>query len=176
MSKEYRYRRHIFWIQSYVIPIFIGLIVLCIWASVGLIHVVTGKELFDLALDGISVTGIFLLEGLILWYIFYRLTGVRVSISNGGVIYRNRSGETRIQPNEITKIEFPSIRYTGGWIKIVSGSKVIRLTVVVEKIGEFLKELKALLDESGNAQRYDKQKLFSFLKTASVVSLTLLYI
>ena len=167
MSKEYRYPRHVYWMQSYVVPIFTGFIILCIWASVGLIHVITGKELFDLALDGISISAIFLLEGLVLWYIFYRLTGVRVSISDGAIIYRNRNGETRILPNEITKIQFPSIRYTGGWIKIVSGSKVIRLTVVIEKIGELIKELKALLDESGNSHRYDQGKMFKFLKTAT---------
>ena len=167
MGKEYRYRRHLFWCQNYIIPIVFGMTILFMWVAVGVLSLASSAPSIDFVLDGISFTGVFLLQGLVLWYISYRLTGVRVSISEGAIKYKNRTGEIRIRPSEITKIQFPSIRYAGGWIKIISAENTIRLTVVVEEIGEFLKEIKTLLDNTGQSHRYDRQKFFNFLKTAT---------
>ena len=167
MAKEYRYRRHIFWMQYYIIPILTGIAIFFIWVGLGVSLLVSSTPPINLALDGISFTGVALLEGLVLWYICYRLTGVSVSISEGVIIYKSRTGENRIRPDEITRIQFPSIRYGGGWIKIVSAAKTIRVTVVVEEIGRFLKELKELLDDTGHSHRYEHQKFFNFLKTAT---------
>lgn len=121
----------------------------------------------DLMLDGISFSAIFLLQAVILGYFLYRMAAVRVSIVDGTIQYKFLHGITRIRPEEISEIQFPSLRYMGGWIKIVAGDKTIRLTVVIEGIGEFLKELKDLLDLTGNSHRYNSTKLFNFLKTAT---------
>ena len=127
MGKEYRYRRHLFWCQNYIIPIVFGMTILFMWVAVGVLSLASSAPSIDFVLDGISFTGVFLLQGLVLWYISYRLTGVRVSISEGAIKYKNRTGEIRIRPSEITKIQFPSIRYAGGWIKIISAENTIRL-------------------------------------------------
>ena len=103
----------------------------------------------------------------ILWYPFYRLAGICVSVDDESVVYKFRRGEKRIPLESISQLKFPSVRYTGGWVKIISKEHTIRLTVVVENIGDFLQELKNGLDKKGLSDRYDKAKLFSFLKTAS---------
>ncbi len=109
---------------------------------------------------------IFVVEGVLLWYLYYRLAGVRVVIENNAIIYRYRKGETKINFDKITKIRLPSIPYLGGWITIIAGKEKIRLTVVVSEIGDFVQTLKASLDKIGLADRYNESKLFLFLKTA----------
>ena len=69
--------------------------------------------------------------------------------------------------DDIEKIVFPSIKYTGGWVKIVYKGGNIRLTVVLENIGDFLYNLKAILDSKGKNDIYNEKKMFSFFKTAS---------
>ena len=167
MAKEYQYRPHIRWFLYYVIPLITGIGIALTWLVIVFLSVIKKGSFEDLMLDGISLSGLFLLQAVIFGYLFYRLTVVRVSISDGGINYKHHSGNIQIRPEEITKIQFPSLPYMGGWIKIIAGSKTIRLTVVVEAIGDFLKELKELLDQSGNAHRYDRKKFFGFLKTAT---------
>ena len=54
----------------------------------------------------------------------------------------------------------------GGQIKIVSKNNTIRLTVVLQNIGDFLQELKNALDQNGLSSCYDRKKFFRFFKTA----------
>lgn len=100
------------------------------------------------------------------WYFYYRLAGVNVSIDEDTVVYTTRTATSRICLDDITALEFPSVKYTGGWLKIITPEKVIRLTVVLEDIGDFLLELKSAMDASGQSNRYDRAQLFGFLKTA----------
>jgi hypothetical protein len=113
-----------------------------------------------------ALSFILLLEGILLWYLFYRLAGICVSINDDAILYKYRRGEKRIQFDSISRLKFPSLPYIGGWVKITSKNDKIRLTVVVEDIGDFLQELKASLDNRGLSDRYDEVKFFRFLKTA----------
>ena len=147
MSKEYRYRNHIRWGQ-YVIPILFGFIVIGLCGCLGIPLASESMSLPALLLVP-ALSFILLLEGILLWYLFYRLAGICVSISDDAIIYKYRRGEKRIQLDSISRLKFPSLPYVGGWVKITSKNDKIRLTVVVEDIGDFLQELKASLDNRG---------------------------
>jgi hypothetical protein len=89
------------------------------------------------------------------WYLYYRLAGIEVSIQDDAVIYKTRSGVSTLPLEEISCLEFPSIKYTGGWLRIVTPRNSIRLTVVIESLDQFLLELKAALDAHGLSDLYD---------------------
>lgn len=165
MNKEYRYRKHIRWGQ-YLIPALFIFLIIILW----------GVALFVVFMKGIAskalIAGVplfsflLILEGSLLWYIYYRMAGIRVSVGEDALIYRNRRGEKNIPFDAISCLKFPSIPYTGGWIKIISKSNTIRLTVVLQNIGDFLQELKNALDHKGLCGCYDRRKFFRFLKTS----------
>lgn len=90
-----------------------------------------------------------------------------VTLSNESLIYNDGKKEISIAYEKITALKFPSIKYTGGWVKIVYGKKSIRLTVVLENIVELIKELKEKLDSLDKFDTYKEKKLYSFYKTSS---------
>lgn len=52
-------------------------------------------------------------------------------------------------------------------MKIIYKGGNIRLTVVLENIGDFIYQLKTILDKHGKSDVYDEKKTFNFFKTAS---------
>jgi len=52
-------------------------------------------------------------------------------------------------------------------MKIIYKGGNIRLTVVLENIGDFIYQLKTILDKRGKSDVYDEKKTFNFFKTAS---------
>lgn len=105
--------------------------------------------------------------GIFGWYVYYKLTGAEVSLHDGSVVYKARTGETRLPLERISCLEFPSVKYLGGWLRIVTPSSSIRLTVVLEGIDQFLLELKEALDANGLSDVYDRDRFFQFLKTSA---------
>jgi len=95
-----------------------------------------------------------------------RFKSISVSLTEDAIVYNNSKTQTIVPYEEIEKLEFPSIKYTGGWVKIVHKGGNIRLTVVLENIGDFICELKKKLQEKNMTQVYHEKKFFSFLKTA----------
>lgn len=172
MSKVYQYRKHIRWGQYVIAVIFPIIVVACVFGGLVLSQQPRAQDdlpsLFKIAMLVISACGtiIFTAEGFFLWYLYYRLAGVRVILEDDSITYKHRSGETRIDINKITEIGLPSIPYLGGWITVAAGKEKIRLTVVVSEIGDFVRSLKTSLDKIGLADRYNEAKLFLFLKTA----------
>ena len=165
MGKEYRYRKHISWMQ-YALPIISFIFCIIVLLTFLRIPFFTSKpHLLLPLLIAFAFYTLFLCG--ILWYPFYRLAGIRISVDEEAIVYKFRRGEKRIPFESISQLKFPSVRYTGGWVKIISQEHTIRLTVVVENIGDFLQELKNGLDKKGLSDLYDKAKLFNFLKTAS---------
>lgn len=162
MSKEYRYRKHIHWGQ-YVIPIVFSLICLLLLG----LSVYLGFQLRNIFVAGIMVIIAFIvfIEGGVSWYLYYRLAGTSVSVTDDDLIYKNRKTEKRY-PLESISLEFSSIKYTGGWVKIKTGKDTIRLTVVLEDLSGFLQELKTKLDHKQLSSHYDAHQLFGFIKTA----------
>lgn len=169
MEKQYFYRKHIRGIQK-VMPIaLVALAALYIAAAVLLLLAVNSIDIrIKLVLLGVGtvITTFIIIEGILIWFFFRRFTKVNVTLTEDYIIYKNIKGETKIAVDEIRKLEFPSIKYTGGWLKIVHPGGNIRLTVVLEGIGSFLKELKAILDRKDKQNTYDPKAMFSFYKTA----------
>jgi len=166
MSKEYRYRKFIRWGQ-YVIPVFFGLLLLFLLGTIGTLIFQVGSYLDPIFMVIFSAEIlVFLLAGAASWYMYFRLAGVAVSLDDNGVVYKYRGGVKHL-PFETIRVESASIRYTGGWLKLISGKDVLRLAVTMEGIGYFVKDLKAALDSRGLSSHYDPQKLFGFMKTAA---------
>lgn len=110
---------------------------------------------------------IFTIEIVILYFIlFSRFKSISVTLTEDVIIYTNSKSQKVIPYATIEKLQFPSIKYTGGWVKIVYQGGTIRLTVVLEDIGDFISKLKEKLNENDRAQVYDENKLFAFYKTA----------
>lgn len=160
MLKEYQYRKHIRWGQ-YLWPIFFGMILTAFW-GIMIQRNIPLQELYNYF--GMSV-GI-LLAAAGVWYIFYWFGGIVISLSDEGLISKNRLKVTQIPLTAIKALRFSNIPYTGGWVKIVAKEKNLMLTVVVKNIGDFLKQLKEVLDRQGLSDVYDKKNYFSFYKTA----------
>ena len=167
MPHIYRYRKHIRWGQ-YVFPV--------IYTAIALVIIVF-SVLLTLNIDpvfkliALFVGGGFALFALgmggVAWYLHYKLAAVEVSIQDGAVVYKSRTGVTLLPLEEISCLEFPSVKYVGGWLRIVTPSNSIRLTVVIESIDQFLLELKDGLDANGLSDLYDRGRFFLFLKTAA---------
>lgn len=171
MSKAYQYGSHIRWGQ-YISFVFI---LLSIFLAVNLGITSYNLQLAFNPSSPISISGILIMSSLglllvieatVLWYIFYRMAGVKVILNEDSVVYKHRSGEKKIDFEKVTKIKLSSIPYAGGWITIIAGKDKIRLTVVLSEIGDFVLKLKTSLDKLGLTNRYDESKFFLFLKTA----------
>lgn len=107
------------------------------------------------------------IELVIIYIIFVkRFRSISVELTDTAIVYKNSMGDTIIPYEDIQKMEFPSIKYTGGWVKIIHKTGNIRLTVVLENIGKFICELKEKMNERDMNYVYNKKKLFSFYKTA----------
>ena len=176
MREEYRYRKHIRWGQ-YIIPALFGGVALFIVA--GCLITMGFAMLSDAILEPTShvkaaaggvmgiLTLVVLAEGALAWYLYYRLAGVRFVLDDEAATYVYRGGEKRIPYDDIVRIKTPSIRYFGGWLKVVSQSDTIRLTLSVENMSKLVRRLKEELDRRGLEERYDRAELLGFLKTAT---------
>jgi hypothetical protein len=171
MEKQYVYRKHLREPgKSLGAMMAFILLIFCVFGAAFLLSV--GKE--KLATSAIIFLGVgvvvFLIIGIefvIIYHVLYkRFKNISTTLTNEGIIYRNIKGETFIAYEDIQELRFPSIKYAGGWLKIVHKHGDIRLTVVLENIGEFLKNLKEELDQRGMFQVYDEKAIYSFYKTA----------
>ena len=170
--REYVYRKHLRKPGKYLILI-IGLI-LSIILELGLIYYFRANDK-----DKAFIAGLFLgilvmiliiigIEFLVLYFLMFRkFKKVKVCLTDDGITYDNLKGNEFIAYESIEAIKFPSIRYVGGWVKIKSNNKTIRLTVVLEKIGDFMEELKKQLDIRGMDKVYSEKKVYNFCKTAT---------
>lgn len=138
--------------------------------SAGLL--LTESEPFDLGFVGVFAAVMFFvavlitLELLLINAVFLRrFKYISVTLEEHGIIYTNSKEQIFIPYEDISRIQFPSIKYAGGWVKIVYGNGTIRLTVVLENIGDFMSKLKYKLDERNKMEVYNEKKYFSFYKT-----------
>lgn len=171
MEKEYVYRKHLREPGKFLggMMVFITMI-LCVFGAVFLMSLETDEMktfVIIFIVVGAVVLGIVGIEFVILYHVlFKRFKNIRATLTKDGIAYRSIKGETFIAYEDITELRFPSIKYTGGWLKIVHRHGDIKLTVVLENIGEFLKSLKEELDKRGMQQVYDEKAIYSFYKTA----------
>lgn len=170
--REYVYRKHLRKPGKYLILIIC--LILSIILELGLIYYFRANDK-----DKAFIAGLFLgilvmiliiigIEFLVLYFLMFRkFKKVKVCLTDDGITYDNLKGNEFIAYESIEVIKFPSIRYVGGWVKIKSNNKTIRLTVVLEKIGDFMEELKKQLDIRGMDKVYSEKKVYNFCKTAT---------
>ena len=159
MSNQYFYRKHINHVSK-IAPIVLVVLVLLMWVAM-LLGPTTIRPSF------VVLSLVILIEAGVLWRVVGGLATTNVIVSDDALTYTDRKGSTTIAYEDITKLEFPSVKYTGGWVKIVTPYKTIRLTVVMEGIHRLVLELKSQLDRRELQDKYNDEKLFSFLKTAA---------
>lgn len=111
---------------------------------------------------------VLLLEFIVIYFLLLRrFKYINVTLTNEAIIYKNKKKEILIPYDDIIEIKYPSVKYTAGWMKIKYKGGKIRLTVVLENIGDFMYQLKTILDSRGKNNVYNEKKSFSFFKTAS---------
>lgn len=152
----YHYRPHLKWGQKFTIWLLTGL-----GGCVFVLFTAMGYGWL-----GLILALLLLGEAWLIRYFFNRFIRVKVTTTDDGIQYQNAKANLQLGYDQIQVLRFPSAKYLGGWIRISTASDSIRLTVVLEGIGEFLRELKHGLDRHQTAADYDAKKLFSFFKTA----------
>ncbi len=174
MEKKYVYRKHLRQPEK----IYQGFLAFFLIVFLSIIIVTFQYEMFKDKKDIIFVIGIgfviffaitimISVEFLMLYLVlFRRFKKISLTLNDEGISYSNSKGTKFIKYEDIIGIEFPSIKYTGGWIKIRYKGGNIRVTVVLEEIGDFISSLKNKLDEHEKTNLYDEKKIFSFYKTA----------
>ncbi|MDF2908470.1 MAG: hypothetical protein K0R34_3791 [Herbinix sp.] len=171
MNQTYLYRKHLrtplSYLLIYVSTIFIGIALL----TFGLFF--TDRRRLDTTLVLIICIvllityAIITIEFVILYFLLFRkFREISVTLTEDSIIYTKGKSCKIIPYSDIISLRFPSIKYAGGWVKIKYHGGTIRLTVVLEEIGDFISKLKEKLDELGMNQVYNEKKLFSFYKTA----------
>ena len=116
---------------------------------------------------GIVTVGIMSLEFTFIYFTMYkRFKKIYFTLTEEGIIYNNAKGEIKIPYENIISLKFPSLKYTGGWLKIIHPNGNIRITVVLKNIGDMIKTLKSKLDEKSMSHIYDEKRMYKFFKTA----------
>lgn len=171
MNKKYVYRKHLREPLKYLggVAAFFISIFLTIFLSIALNDKEAFMEMMFFLIIGLVVLGLILLLEFTLMYfiLFRRFKKIEVLLTNEEIIYRHGKGEKRIPYGSIEKIKFPSIKYTGGWVKIIYAGGNIRLTVVLENIGDFIKTLKEELDSREMSHVYKEKAIYNFYKTST---------
>ena len=164
--RQYRYRKHVRWGQ-YALPALFAFGAIAPWIVVlafGLRADASGAHIVYVLAAVVTIVSVVI--GAPVWWLYWRLAGIAISLQPDALVYRHRGGEERLPYDRIGPLHFPSARYLGGWVALRSGEKTIRLTVVVEGIGALLRELRAALDARGLSASYDAKRLYAFMKTA----------
>ena len=162
---EYRYRKHIRCLQ-YAAPALCALLILAAWAGAFLCSRSAPRLLPPLRNAAALATAFFGAEGLFLWYLMRRFALVRVRLEDAGIAYESSQGAKFLPFADIVDVECSTARYLVGWVKIRTADDSIRLTIVLERIGDFIRRLKAALDAGSRRDLYDPRNLFRFYKTA----------
>ena len=168
MEKQYVYRKHVRKMQK-ILPIILCSFIALYFLFIAIVFSIVdfnNEAKFLFLFIGFFIAVVMGLEAVFIWIFLGRFVKVKVTLTDDYIIYRNAKGETRIPIDQIQRLEFPSIKYTGGWMKIIYPGGNVRLTVVLERIGDFLKELKTIIDSKGKEDTYDRKAVFSFYKTA----------
>ncbi len=90
---------------------------------------------------------------------------INVTLNDNAIIYNNNYEEI-IPYENIEKIKFKSINYSGGWLKIIHRNGTIKLTMALENIENFTENLREQVDKKNKSYTYDEQKINKFYKTA----------
>lgn len=171
MENKYIYRKHLREPGKFFLTM--GLFYVIVYTICSLTLILSGRskdkftEVIIVLVAGIVIAAFLSLELLIIYFVMYRrFKKIYVILTDEVLIYNNAKGEIRIPYENINALKFPSVKYAGGWLKIVHTNGNIRLTVVLENIGDMVKELKSKLDERNLSVAYKEKPMYNFFKTA----------
>lgn len=156
MEQSFQYRKHIKLMAR--IMLFAGIPI-----GIALIAVGSMMDEYFLKILGILV----FLESIVLPFFYRKLYTTELIINDDDITYRNVSNNITFAFEDILQVESRSIRYTGGWMILkVKNQKPIRITVVMQNLSEFIKRMKAALDERDMGFVYNEEKLKAFYLTS----------
>lgn len=170
MEKNYQYRKHLKKPMQLLISISLIVLITIVYIQTLVIFKSGNDILFSFIFISIQILMLVLIlgiESLILNFIFFnKFKYISIALNDEGIIYSNNKFEEKIPYKDIKEIKFSSIKYAGGWIKIIHSNGNIRLTVVLENIADFTKNLKEQLDKTNRGNIYNQRKMNNFYKTA----------
>lgn len=159
--RDFYYRKHIKVTRNFIV-ISIGLLASLFWIIALTSNFVFNDFQFFLIFMAVLMT----VETIFIWIFMGRFNKIKISADNTKLIYKNYKGEIILPFEDIEKIQISSMKYLGGWMKIISKDKTIRITVVVKDIGELLLIIKKGLDSHGQSHLYKEKNFTKFLRTA----------
>lgn len=169
MNETYVYRKHLKDPKVLLVYCNIVVILLIFFISYGIL-ITKNNGTIDYSayfVVYVPIVGVYILiESLITYLLIRKFRRIQVTLTNQGIVYVKKKKQIVVPYEQIQIIEFPSIRYTGGWIKICYPGGNIRITVVLENIGGLLQNLKSQMKNRNMEYVYDEQKFFTFYKTA----------
>lgn len=171
MENKYIYRKHLREPAKFFLTIELMFIIIYTVASVVMMSALndtrTDSTLLIFLGVGIGIVVFMSLEFLLIYFALYkRFKKINVTLTEEGIVYNNAKSELKIPYEHIIALKFPSIKYTGGWINIKHTTGNIRLTVVLENIGDMVKNLKSKLDDKNISVTYKENAMYNFFKTA----------
>lgn len=171
LEKRYIYRKHLREPAKFFLTISLMYLLIYTISSVAMMSTIKGISTITTAIIflvvGVAIFVSVSLEFLFIYLIMYkRFKNINVILTEEGLIYNNSKHEVKIPYEHIIALKFPSIKYTGGWLKIKHPNGNIRLTVVLENIGDMVECLKNKLDERNMSAVYHEKAIYNFFKTS----------
>jgi hypothetical protein len=173
MENKYIYRKHLREPAKFFLTLELMFIIIYTVASVIMMSAFNDTSTTSISLIifigvGVGLVVFTSLELLFIYFALYRrFKKINVTLTEEGIIYNNAKCELKIPYEHIIDLKFPSLKYIGGWINIKHTTGNIRLTVVLENIGDMLKNLKNKLDERNISYTYKEKGMYNFFKTAT---------
>ncbi|MFA9396803.1 MAG: hypothetical protein ACERKV_00860 [Clostridiaceae bacterium] len=170
MEDKYIYRKHLRQPGKFFMSMMLMFLVPYFLLALEL-TIANKEERFEMGLVffivGIVLVVFIGIEFILIYFIMYkRFKKIYIVLSEDRIIYNNSKGEISVPYEDINNLKFPSIKYIGGWIKIIHGTGNIRLTVVLENIGDMVKNLKSKIDEKNVSCVYNEKAMYNFYKTS----------
>lgn len=166
MERQYKTRRHLKYIRYSAAAFFI-IIILIMWLAVFILGQSLSIELVEeFRLGALLGTLIFSADIIVFIYLSDSFSSVTVLLAEKKIVYKSRRKTIEIVITDIDKLKFFSVKFLGGWIRIFSKDKSIRLTISAENFAEFIRNLKVLLDANEKNDVYEVKKFFKLYKTA----------
>lgn len=107
----------------------------------------------------------------LLFALYRALATSEVALRETGLDHANYQAEGFIPYDELEDVRGRYIPYVGGWLTLVGPDHTLRMTVVLDDIDEFTRQLHEHLRSLENPP-YDRENLFGFYKTATYSNLS----
>lgn len=124
--------------------------------------------IFSYGLALIIIIIVLILGFVISYYLnIKKYKSISITLGKNNIIYKSVKGTSIIPYEDIYELDFPAIKYSKGWIKIVCKNETIKVDFAIENISIFIKELKEKLDELGLSKLYNEKRMNNYYVSAS---------